>query len=566
MSRIRRVEIRHFRGIASLDWFPSSGVNCLIGPGDIGKSTVLDAIDLCLGRRRTLQFTDADFHKLDTASPIDIRLTIGELEDELKRLDSYGFYLRGFRADSLEVLPEPEAGAETVLSVVLTVASDLEPEWSLYSERAEEQGQSRKLAWADRLRLAPTRLGAYADYNLGWGRGSVLNRISDERANASAELAEFARQARRGFGESAKAQVGETLKLVKSTASDLGIIVGEVTAMLDAESVSFSGGTISLHDGDGVPLRGLGLGSVRLLTAGLQRMASTGSSTILIDEIEYGLEPHRLIRLLTSLGSKEKVPVVQSFITTHSPVAVRELPADQLHVLRRSGDGHEVRRVGLHDAMQATIRACPESLLAPAVVVCEGATEIGFLRGIDLFRVDAGKPSIAALGIAIADGHGETTYRRANALVELGYRVLVLRDADKEPNVEEAAVFSARGGRTVSWADGNALEQELFRGLSAAAVSALLEAAVKRLGEEFVDANIRSTTDNALNLAVCRESDEPAVREALGRAAKSKHGGWFKSVSEMESAARDVIGPDLSSAAKSLSAPIDEVFSWAVNE
>ena len=28
---------------------PAPGINCLIGPGDIGKSTLLDAIDLCMG-------------------------------------------------------------------------------------------------------------------------------------------------------------------------------------------------------------------------------------------------------------------------------------------------------------------------------------------------------------------------------------------------------------------------------------------------------------------------------------------------------------------------------------
>ncbi|MGO4684118.1 AAA family ATPase [Hyphomicrobium sp. 2TAF46] len=40
------------------------GLNCLIGPGDSGKSSVLEAIDFCLGARRNLQISDADFHRL----------------------------------------------------------------------------------------------------------------------------------------------------------------------------------------------------------------------------------------------------------------------------------------------------------------------------------------------------------------------------------------------------------------------------------------------------------------------------------------------------------------------
>jgi hypothetical protein len=33
MSRIRNIEIRHFRGIERLDWAPGGGIN-VIGPGD----------------------------------------------------------------------------------------------------------------------------------------------------------------------------------------------------------------------------------------------------------------------------------------------------------------------------------------------------------------------------------------------------------------------------------------------------------------------------------------------------------------------------------------------------
>ena len=65
MARIRKIEIANFRGIQSLAWQPAPGINCLIGPGDSGKSTVLDAIDFCLGATRNIQFSDADFFNLD---------------------------------------------------------------------------------------------------------------------------------------------------------------------------------------------------------------------------------------------------------------------------------------------------------------------------------------------------------------------------------------------------------------------------------------------------------------------------------------------------------------------
>ena len=137
MARIRKVEIQNFRGIRSLTWLPSAGINCLIGPGDSGKSTVLDAIDLCLGARRNIQFSDADFFNLDVKQPICICLTIGELGDALKNFETYGLFLRGFDPATGEVEDEPEKELETVLTLTLTVQSDLEPAWTLISDRAD---------------------------------------------------------------------------------------------------------------------------------------------------------------------------------------------------------------------------------------------------------------------------------------------------------------------------------------------------------------------------------------------------------------------------------------------
>jgi putative ATP-dependent endonuclease of OLD family len=210
-----------------------------------------------------------------------------------------------------------------VISLRLTVKSDLEPVWTLVSERAEAQGQPRYLTWADRLRLCPTRIGAFAENDLAWRRGSVLTKLSDEKAETSGALAEAARTARNAFGDLAEKQLTATLTIVAETAHDLGIDVGKSpTALLDAHSVSFSGGTISLHNEDGVPLRGLGTGSTRLLVAGLQRKAAKDATVILVDEVEHGLEPHRIRRLLHSLGAKDTPPPLQGFLTTHSPVVL----------------------------------------------------------------------------------------------------------------------------------------------------------------------------------------------------------------------------------------------------
>ncbi len=574
MPRIRKVEIKHFRGIQELSWCPASGINCLIGPGDSGKSSILEAIDLCLGARRNIQFSDADFHRLDVETPIAISVTLGELGEALKNFDAYGMYLRGFDAQSGSIQDEPEKNAETVLTVRLTVASDLEPSWSLVSERAEAQGMTRSLSWGDRVRLAPTRIGVMADYHLGWGRSSVLNRVSTERVNASVALAKAARDARAAFGDEAQGQLGETLDIVATTAKKLGIPIGEnIKAMLDAHSVSFSSGGISLHDEDGIPLRGLGTGSTRLLIGGLQRKAATQSTIMLIDELEHGLEPHRIIRFLGSLGAKETKPPLQVFMTTHSPVALRELAGSQLFVTRSASEKHDVLTVGIASDIQSTIRLYPDAFLAPSVIVCEGATEVGLVRGLDQYRTANGHNAITAQGTALVDcggGDADRTFKRAAAFLALGYRCAIMRDDDKKPSTSVEAAFIADGGKVVAWRDGRTLEDELFLSLTDDAVNKLIDHAIELHGVELIKEHIKSESKGAKDLKAIRtealvDGITTKSRLILGKAARTRKAGWFKSVTWMEDVAREIVGPDLVNADAGFKTLVDDIFAWAGN-
>ena len=571
MARIRRLEIRNFRSIQALDWVPSAGINCLVGPGDSGKSSILDAIDLCLGARRSAPFGDADFHGLDVRRPIVISLTLGALPDTMLNLEIYGDFLRSYDVATGQVEDEPRAGTETVLTLCLTVSGDLEPIWSLYSQRAEQQGLERGLAWKDRTSLAPARIGSFANTNLSWSRGSVLNRLTDERANLGAELARAAREARANFGHQAGAELAETLRIVTETATNLGVPVGaSAQALLDAHSVSISDGAIALHNELGVPLRSLGTGSARLLIAGLQRMASETATIALVDEVEYGLEPHRLVRLLDSLGAKDPARPLQVFMTSHSPVAIRELSGNQVFVVRDQAGCHVVREVGVADEVQSTLRSDPEAFLAKSVVVCEGASEVGLVRGLDRYWSDHGATSFFALGGAYVDVGGsnpDRCFARGTALLRLGYRVLVLVDADKPPTPEVAAAFNAVGGQVLTWRSGRALEDELFCSLSEDAIDALLAKACELVGRDLVSAHITSKSNgqrtlDAVEINRLLEGYTDATRGLLGTASRIRGSGWFKSVSTYQEIARDIVGPNLAIAEDGFQAIVEQLRAW----
>ncbi len=563
MPRIRKVQIENFRGISSVTWAPNPGINCLIGPGDSGKSTILDAIDLCLGARRNVQFGDSDFHMMDVDQDINISVSIGELDDALKNLDAYGHFLRGFNPETGEIYDEPEIQSETILTIRLTVSSDLEPIWSLVSDRATEQNLVRNLTWVDRVRISPTKIGTLSDYNLSWRRGSVLSRLSEERADASAAIIKAARDAREAFGENARDQLSQAIIAVNETSIELGIPIGDsVKAMLDTQSISTSGGMISLHDENGIPLRGLGVGSVRLLVAGLQRKSIEQSSIILVDELEYGLEPHRIIRLLGSLGAKENSPV-QVFLTTHSPVALRELSGQQLYVVR-CGDEFSIQNVGTDDSIQGTIRRHPDAFLAPSVLVCEGATEIGLVRGVDQHMTKDGMPSIMARGCALVDGGGDEMFKRALVFQKLGYRTAVLRDDDKRPTPGLEQHFKDNGGSVFSCRENFAIENELFQGMSAAATISLCELAVEIHGSDLIDAHLKTASKNQIDLTDCRREISEEARNTLAVASKFKP-GWFKSISTMERAGCDIIGPGLEESDQGLRLLLESVLHWACN-
>lgn len=573
MVRIRQVEIKHFRSIRSLSWYPQPGLNCLVGPGDSGKSTILDAIDLCLGARRTVSFADTDFYGLDVSQPIVISLTLGDLPDRLKNLDYYGDCLRGYDDKILGVvLDEPCKDCETVITVRLTVSSDLEPVWSLYSERVEHLDPPKSLQWRDRVELAPSRLGQHSTSNLSWTRGSVLNRLGDERATVGPALVHAAREARATFGAQAGPQLAKTLEAVTRTAKDLGIPVGaSATALLDAHSASFGDGAVSLHSDNGIPLRSMGTGSTRLLIAGLHRATANSAGIVLIDEVEHGLEPHRINRLLDSLGAKDKEEPLQVFMTSHSPVVLRELSGSQLSIVRSSAAGHTARALGSGDDVQAALRMFPEAFLAKAVLVCEGASEIGLIRGLDQYWTEQGFPSLQAAGVSYIDvggGDADRAFKRANAFLGLGYKVAVVQDNDKPPTDLAVQGFLSQGGALFSWRAGLALEDELFLSLPATEVTALIARAQELTEDGRVNDHIGTKSNGRVKLAdVLAEGASgeysQETRQLLGLSSRIRNAGWFKSITKMSGVAHDIVGPSWERVTPEFRDLVSGPFNWA---
>uniref|UniRef100_UPI0035DDA4C2 hypothetical protein n=1 Tax=Streptomyces virginiae TaxID=1961 RepID=UPI0035DDA4C2 len=242
--QIRHLRVSNFRGIATLDWKPDSTFCCLIGAGDSGKSTVLDAVEAALSSR-WFSFMESDFLNCRTSEPIIIEATVGELSKALKSDERLGLYIRGWTTAG-ELRDEPEDDDEPVLTVRLTVDAAMEPSWELVCDRLEEP---RTLSNRDRALFGLVRLAGEDARHLAWGQGSVLARLTGNNKEAAARLAEAYRAARASANLGDIDSLADTAEMAERFAKGLGAYVeGTYEPGLELGRSGLSSGSIALHD------------------------------------------------------------------------------------------------------------------------------------------------------------------------------------------------------------------------------------------------------------------------------------------------------------------------------
>jgi hypothetical protein len=297
-----------------------------------------------------------------------------------------------------------------------------------------------------------------------------------------------------------------------------------------------------------VPLTRYGLGTRRLTSLSIQDGAVEGGSIVAIDEIEHGLDPHRLAHALRYLKDRASSGKLQVLLTTHSPIVVAALEADDLSIVAARDGGTSVSTVPSGLDAQGMLRSNPAAILGRLVVVGEGATEVGMIR--ELFaRWDQGRVGPSTLtsitaGLAIVNGGGgASAARRAKLLADLGYPVLTLVDND-DASIDTALDDAKAAGVTVlRWTSGRALEDELAAHLDHGGLRDLLAAAAEERGEESIRATVANHLGGQHLLGldpltwVTGDLDLEAVRGAIGRAAKGQsqatptkedRKAWFK--------------------------------------
>jgi hypothetical protein len=506
---------------------------------------LLDAVSLVLSPRWNVPFSDADFYNCKVDQPIVLRAVIADLPPQLLRDDAQGLDLSGLRANG-ELAHDPEDGTEPCLVIQLKVTDSLEPTWTVVRPGAADDGVPFGARAREELGLF--RVDEKVEAHLRWGRTSALTRLTARKSGADAVVTLAHRAARDAVFGAPPAALATAAAEVQAAAQAIGgTKFSRLHPGLDPAGSS-SASALLLHDQD-IPLTGYGLGTRRLISLAIQEKAFSAGTILLIDEVEHGLEPHRLHHLLRYLRQRANEGAGQVIMTTHAPLAVEALKASDISVVRSQDGTTTVRQVpdDLED-VQGTLRSGPSTILARRVVVCEGKTEMGVVRSLllhwDAQRVKQGKAPHAALGVCQSDGQGGTKAPvRTRILQELGYPALLMIDNDDPACDAIITAAEGKGAGVVRWQLGHALEDEIAAVLSPAGLAALVQLAAEIKSEESVLSGIGARLDGNPKLsgldplawaAAPRTLD--VIRKAIGMTAKGRKlngkteesNSWFK--------------------------------------
>lgn len=396
-AQIRKLSIQRFRGIKSLTWLPAEGMNVILGGGDVGKTTVLEAIALLLSPSNTAVISEADYWARDSAQEFIIEAVM-TLPDATgigsQNTFAWPWAWNGQdaiapSADGEGDLPAPD---EAVYRVRVRGTTDLELAWEVMQPNDELDHFST----AVRRRIGLVRMSADErnDRDLRLVYGSALDRL----------LADNALRARIGkqvaglnLHESLNEKGKEAIESLDVRMADAALPSELKLGLTTSQGLSIGAliGLMATKNGVALPLSSWGAGTRRMAALEIASSTDKEASVTLIDEIERGLEPYRLRKLINILARQHG----QIFLTTHSPVAISCAEVAHLWYLDSLGSIGALPREKIGPQQKRD----PETFLARVAVIAEGPTEVGFLQYL-LEKAFAGNP--LDYGVRVCDGQG----------------------------------------------------------------------------------------------------------------------------------------------------------------
>jgi putative ATP-dependent endonuclease of the OLD family len=523
MATLYSVSIKNFRGIKEFyHSFYGKKFICLIGRGDSGKSTILEAISYVLSSSWNTTFYDSDFHNCDTTTPIEIEATLIDLPD-LFINEKFGLYIRGVneKGEIVDDFLEEEVSVKAI-TIKLTVSDDLEPNWSIVNNRPAQEPFI--ISAAARATLNTFLISDYTDRHFSWSKGNPLYSLLKQEDSKESEdkniILGALRNAKKEIDKSSFNDLKEVIKKISTKATELGIDISNTTTSIDFKDISLKDNRVCLHDDTNIPFRLKGKGLKRLVSIAIQTSLAGDSGIILIDEIEQGLEPDRVKHLVNTLKRNNES---QIFITTHSRNTIVVLDAPDLFLLRNGKQS----LLNADIAIQGCIRANPEALFAKKLLICEGATEIGICMAIDNYRASMKKKSAAYNGIVLVNGTGSQFVEYCEGFIKLCFPVCIFCDSDDVAINSKKNKLLSMGAIIIDCDTNNSIENQIFNDLPWAGIKELLKYRIEEKDADSVKQSAQSQYSSVFP-EDWENSNTSEIRIALAKTAVSQK--WFKSI------------------------------------
>ncbi|WP_421866241.1 ATP-dependent nuclease [Parvibaculum sp.] len=410
---IKQLKIRGFRGIQNLDWRPNDGLNFILGGGDVGKTTILEAVALLFSPTNSVSISETDFTDRKYEDGFVIEAVI--VDGPHAQLGHHPSFLWPWTWNGKEALPPPENGepapAESAAHVVRVIGtSELELLWEVVQPSGD---QVVPFPTATRRAVGVIKLLGEDrnDRDLRLLYGSALDRLLDDpllRGRISQQIAAM------DIAQSVGAGGAEKLQTLGTSFDNAALPSGLSLGLTSSQGISIGAliGLLARQGEVNLPLASWGTGTRRLASLKIASANGSDASLRAIDEIERGLEPYRLRAFVRDLHEEGR----QCFVTTHSPIAVGACSEAQLWFLSATGE------IGMLDK-EKTARQQerePETFLARAALIAEGKTEVGFAKSL-LERAFGCDPLNHGIRVCYGQGN-EATLQLLEALAIAGLK------------------------------------------------------------------------------------------------------------------------------------------------